>query len=641
MIRKGLVLTGILLLGLSLPAFGQTYDFDDGSMQGWYSSGPYDENGFSDFTSNFSQMYWDDQTNYPNGLGQDPIRDGNGSITITADNGHGIYLPNSSWWILRFHSENLAELGEWQNADGYTVQINENMGDQIYANLYVRVYDFDLNQDRYFYSGNAQPLTSNSWNSLTFDNWSSLSGFPTNYQVEEIFINIWGELADNFFGPVNIDQVVPIPRNSDITIATVPAGLDIVVDGQTYTSPRTFSWEIGSQHNISTNSPQNGGTGTRYIFDRWSNQLPQSHTITVPSSNATLTAYFDSQYYLTMNASTGGTVSPTSGWRDAGSGVQIQATAGNDYGFTQWTGSGSGSYTGSNNPANITMNGPITETASFGQITVLQPNGGEVLYVGDTYQITWTKTNISYVYIEYSTNGGENWSPVASEIVPDFYNWTIPNTPSNDCIIRVIDNLGGIIHDDSDAPFTISSGEQITVTTSPSGRSFQVDGTTYSSAQTFTWIPGSQHTIATTSPQSGATGVQYIYNNWSDGGAISHTITTPGTATTYTAHFATQYYLTMNTGTGGTVSPASGWHNAGEGVQITATPSGAYSFGSWTGSGSGSYTGSNNPANVTMNGPVTETATFSLNPVAITVNTNVAGRSFTVDGTTYTSRAGI
>ncbi len=160
-------------------------------------------------------------------------------------------------------------------------------------------------------------------------------------------------------------------------------------------------------------------------------------------------------------------------------------------------------------------------------------------------------------------------------------------------------------------------------------------------AQVFNWQPGSQHTIATTSPQSGATGVQYLFNSWSDAGAISHTITTPGVATTYTAYFSLQYYLTMNAGTGGTVSPANGWHDIGENVQIAAAPDGAYSFTSWTGTGAGSYTGSNNPASVTMNGPVTETATFSLNPVAITVNTNVAGRSFTVDGTTYTSRTGI
>ena len=93
----------------------------------------------------------------------------------------------------------------------------------------------------------------------------------------------------------------------------------------------------------------------------------------------------------------------------------------------------------------------------------------------------------------------------------------------------------------------------MTVQANPAGLSFAVDGTNYSSAQTFNWMPGSNHTIATTSPQSGGTGVQYVWSSWSDGGAISHTVT-PTVSTNYTANFTTQYYLTMNAGAGGSVS---------------------------------------------------------------------------------------
>ena len=184
-------------------------------------------------------------------------------------------------------------------------------------------------------------------------------------------------------------------------------------------------------------------------------------------------------------------------------------------------------------------------------------------------------------------------------------------------------------------PTTIS----VTVQTNVSGRSFSVDGTNYSSAQTFTWTSGSSHTISTTSPQSGGTGTQYVWSNWSDGGAISHSVA-PTNNVTYTANFTTQYQLTTSAGTGGTVSPSSGnFYNAGQGVQIQATPNSGYTFSGWAGSGNGSYSGSNNPANITMNGPITETATFTQTPVdvPVTVGTNPVGRSFTVDGTTYTS----
>src|SRR5437762_13777498 len=110
---------------------------------------------------------------------------------------------------------------------------------------------------------------------------------------------------------------------------------------------------------------------------------------------------------------------------------------------------------------------------------------------------------------------------------------------------------------------------------------------------------------------------------------------------TYIATFTTHYYLTMDRTTGGTVSPSSGWRNSGAAISINATPTNnnqvSYSFSGWNASGAGSYSGTNNPASITMNGPITETASFSHDPVQVTVQTNPADRSFAVDGTSYTA----
>ena len=151
----------------------------------------------------------------------------------------------------------------------------------------------------------------------------------------------------------------------------------------------------------------------------------------------------------------------------------------------------------------------------------------------------------------------------------------------------------------------------VTVQASVAGCSFTVDGTKYATVQTFSWVPGASHTIATSSPQSGGAGTQYVWSTWSDGGAISHTVSPTADGTTYTANFTTQYYLTMNGGAGGTVSPSSGWYNSGSDVSISATPSSGYTFSGWTGSGNGSYSGLSDPGLVTINGPVTETASFA------------------------------
>lgn len=89
------------------------------------------------------------------------------------------------------------------------------------------------------------------------------------------------------------------------------------------------------------------------------------------------------------------------------------------------------------------------------------------------------------------------------------------------------------------------------------------------------------------------------------------------------------FYLSMdqiNEGKGvgpcGSISPASSYEAAGSVVTIKATYPAGCTFGGWVGHGSGAYNGTGtvtgtNPhystAHVTMNGPITETATFICN----------------------------
>jgi hypothetical protein len=91
-------------------------------------------------------------------------------------------------------------------------------------------------------------------------------------------------------------------------------------------------------------------------------------------------------------------------------------------------------------------------------ITVKAPNGGEIWYVGTTRLITWDSFGTSGdVKIECSTNGGSNWTPITHS-TPDVgsYSWTIPNTPSTNCLVRITDTDGSPT-DKSDAPFEIRS----------------------------------------------------------------------------------------------------------------------------------------------------------------------------------------
>jgi hypothetical protein len=76
----------------------------------------------------------------------------------------------------------------------------------------------------------------------------------------------------------------------------------------------------------------------------------------------------------------------------------------------------------------------------------------------------------------------------------------------------------------------------LTFQTTPGGLRLAVNGTQSTSAFTRTVIVGSTNSISAPSPQSKGS-KSYSFQSWSDGGAQSHNITAPATATTYTAKF--------------------------------------------------------------------------------------------------------
>jgi hypothetical protein len=91
------------------------------------------------------------------------------------------------------------------------------------------------------------------------------------------------------------------------------------------------------------------------------------------------------------------------------------------------------------------------------------------------------------------------------------------------------------------------SKSMYTITSSPSGLQIEVDGTTYTSPQSFEWAQGSTHTINVPSNQSGDANTRYIFTGWSDGGAQQHQITIGASSVTITANYLVQYFVTLQT----------------------------------------------------------------------------------------------
>jgi Leucine-rich repeat (LRR) protein len=176
----------------------------------------------------------------------------------------------------------------------------------------------------------------------------------------------------------------------------------------------------------------------------------------------------------------------------------------------------------------------------------------------------------------------------------------------------------------------------VTIATNPSGRSYSVDGTVYSISNMFFWTIGSTHTLSVTTPQSGGSGTRYTFTGWSDGGAASHTITVTSQST-YVASFQTEYALTTTASPSDegivTANPTSAdtYYPSDAMVQLTAVPNQGFVFTGW----SGFLTGTANPQTVTMNAPHSTIALFQPATAAITIATSPSGRSYSVDGTTY------
>jgi uncharacterized repeat protein (TIGR02543 family) len=188
------------------------------------------------------------------------------------------------------------------------------------------------------------------------------------------------------------------------------------------------------------------------------------------------------------------------------------------------------------------------------------------------------------------------------------------------------------------ASVTVVSNSGIQVSVSASGAAFSVDGTNYTTPQTFTWVSGSNHAIATTTPQT-ANGVQQTFAAWSDGGALSHTVTATSTVTSYTASFSTAYLLTTAASpvAGGTVSPVTGtYYPAGATVNLLATPASGYTFVNWTGPVANS---SNPTTTIALSAPQTVTANFTIVTAPIVALTPSALTFTSVSGVTSAAQA--
>lgn len=102
-------------------------------------------------------------------------------------------------------------------------------------------------------------------------------------------------------------------------------------------------------------------------------------------------------------------------------------------------------------------------------ITVISPGNGEIYKSGTQQFITWKSGGIDSVKVEYSTDNGNTWLLVSEKTgaADGYIPWTVPNTLSTQCKIRVTSVNSPAVSDESDDVFIISDVTSVTESTEP------------------------------------------------------------------------------------------------------------------------------------------------------------------------------
>ena len=423
-----------------------------------------------------------------------------------------------------------------------------------------------------------------------------------------------------------------LQRVATVTFSVIEVGSDasgtvLTVDGVNYTYgqlPVSFTWDVGSSHSFTWADPVSSSTSSkRYI---WASTIglstARSGTITVPPGGGSVNATYKIQYQWTFSVSglssdASGTVVtidgtnyaysslPVSFWWDSGSTHSytyqqyVSTTASGkryaNHSPPSWSGQITSS--GSVNPVYHAEYQLIVSVSPSGAGSIsLNPSSPDGYYDDGTIVTATASANVGYTFSKWQLDGSDYSTSNPTNVTMD-----MPHTLT--------------------AVFT-GATYQLTVyvyrsgtTTGIEGVTVKVDGTSYSTdlnGSVQVTVSYGSHTVEVMSPYSPSSGTQYVFTQWGDGSTSNPRSITVTGDTALTAYMKLQYYLTMQVSPsgGGSVSPSSGWYDAGSSVTISATPSSGWAFERWVGSGSGSYSGTSSSASITMNAPITETAYF-------------------------------
>jgi glucose/arabinose dehydrogenase len=111
----------------------------------------------------------------------------------------------------------------------------------------------------------------------------------TGEQAADVFYEIILTATDARGAKVSTSTTI-VPRTVQLSFNTLPAGLNVTLDGQPTLTPFSVTGVVGFQRQIGVPLPQSSGGSTYTVFSGWSDGGAQNHAIVTPSSSTTYTA---------------------------------------------------------------------------------------------------------------------------------------------------------------------------------------------------------------------------------------------------------------------------------------------------------------------------------------------------------------
>lgn len=412
-----------------------------------------------------------------------------------------------------------------------------------------------------------------------------------------------------------------------LTVDTNVAGLMVRVNGMDYPAPYSFWCPDGSNPWLEATSPQYLGVlGERYVWSDWDNGGSQTHQYTC-SAIATVTANYMKQYSVNITTNPAGFnvivdgqtyATPVQFWwnetvpHDIEALASIPVGANNRYNWTGWSDFGARVH-------QVIPSADLSLVASydFQHKITLQSNAAGTIIELDSSQIT-----LPYVY----------WCDDGSSHIlnaPDpqtfgdtrymFNSWSDMGAQMH----NIVCSAPSIIQVDFDKEYKVYVNT--TLDAAGSNLDVMVGVMTYPTPAEIWWAADTMMDLDTNEFQPGqnpVSGMRYKFGDWTDSALKSRTINVNAPGLAFVANFGTQYKLMFVDPHGtSTATPAGDLVTDGTyfdvGTSVTlgtdttvadTTDDHRWRFDGWSSGDPGGYTGAQIDGDITMNGPITQTA---------------------------------